>query len=58
MNRRHFTRWASALTLAATTALSTLGNVAHAEASTVRLSHGYGILYLPLMVMRDQHLVE
>lgn len=31
---------------------------ARAEASTVRISHGYGILYLPLMVMRDQHLIE
>lgn len=61
MNRRHFTRWASTLALAVTTAAATLaplGNVARAEASTVRLSHGYGILYLPLMVMRDQHLIE
>ncbi|WP_345796804.1 ABC transporter substrate-binding protein [Castellaniella sp. MT123] len=31
---------------------------ARAEASAVRISHGYGILYLPLMVMRDQHLIE
>lgn len=31
---------------------------AQAEASTVRISHGYGILYLPLMVMRDQQLIE
>lgn len=31
---------------------------ARAEASTVRISHGYGILYLPLMVMRDQQLIE
>lgn len=43
---------------AATLALSTLACNAHAEASTVRLSHGYGILYLPLMVMRDQQLIE
>ncbi|WP_414640226.1 ABC transporter substrate-binding protein [Bordetella sp.] len=31
---------------------------AFAEASTVRVSHGYGILYLPLMVMQDQKLFE
>lgn len=31
---------------------------AFAEASKVRLSHGYGILYLPLIVMRDQKLLE
>lgn len=29
-----------------------------AEATAVRLSHGYGILYLPLMVMRDRKLLE
>ena len=33
-------------------ALSAFIPNAHAEASSVRLSHGYGILYLPLMVMR------
>lgn len=38
--------------------LASLPNLAHAEASTIRISHGYGILYLPLMVMRDQHLIE
>ncbi|GAB3629197.1 nitrate/sulfonate/bicarbonate ABC transporter periplasmic protein [Pandoraea terrae] len=58
MNRRHFSRWLSTLALACATAVSTVGNLAHAEAGTVRLSHGYGILYLPLMVMRDQHLIE
>ena len=31
---------------------------ARAEAPQVRLSHGYGILYLPLMVMRDRKLLE
>jgi NitT/TauT family transport system substrate-binding protein len=31
---------------------------ARGEASRVRLSHGYGILYLPLIVMRDQRLLE
>jgi len=29
-----------------------------AETAAIRLSHGYGILYLPLMVMRDQKLLE
>lgn len=29
-----------------------------ADAARVRISHGHGLLYLPLMVMRDQGLVE
>ena len=29
-----------------------------AEASAIRLSHGYGILYLPLIVMRHRRLLE
>ncbi|HEX7647468.1 MAG TPA: ABC transporter substrate-binding protein [Noviherbaspirillum sp.] len=52
MKRRTFT----SLILAA--ALAVPGLSAHAEASKVRISHGYGILYLPLMVMRDQQLLE
>ena len=39
-------------------ALSTFASNVHAEAPAIRISHGYGILYLPLMVMRDQHLIE
>ena len=31
---------------------------AFAEAKEIRISHGYGLLYLPLMVMRDQRLIE
>ena len=31
---------------------------AAAEASVVRISYGYGILYLPLIVMEDQKLLE
>jgi len=31
---------------------------ARAEAGQLRLSHGYGILYLPLMVVRDRKLLE
>ncbi len=31
---------------------------ARAEASTVRLSHGYGIHYLPLMLIQDRQLLE
>jgi len=42
---------------AASAALSTVGPAA-AESGQVRLSHGYGILYLPLMVMRDRTLLE
>jgi NitT/TauT family transport system substrate-binding protein len=44
--------------LAAAIVLATFGGNAMAEANTIRLSHGYGILYLPLMVMRDQQLIE
>jgi NitT/TauT family transport system substrate-binding protein len=41
-------------------ALGLLGTptLAAAEASTVRISYGYGILYLPLMVMDREHLLE
>ncbi|MDQ1081824.1 ABC transporter substrate-binding protein [Pseudoroseomonas cervicalis] len=49
----------AAAALPATLALpALLARPAHAEASRVRLSHGYGILYLPLIVMRDQKLLE
>ena len=46
----------TALSLAAAAALPL--RPARAEAAQVRLSHGYGILYLPLMVMRDRKLLE
>jgi len=46
----------SALTIASTLGLAT--GTARAETNQVRLSHGYGILYLPLMVMRDRKLLE
>ena len=49
------------LTMAATLATSLFGgaiNAAHAEANEVRISHGYGILYLPIMVMSSEHLLE
>lgn len=54
MTRRTFIAAVTATTLA----LGTFLPAAHAETSSVRLSHGYGILYLPLMVMRDQQLLE
>lgn len=50
MNRRSL--------LAATAALTTRRAWAANETSAIRLSHGYGILYLPLMVMRDRKLLE
>lgn len=46
---------------AALGAAGTLGfNIrpAHAEVNRLRVSHGYGILYLPLIVMRDQKMME
>lgn len=54
MKRRVFTTTIAAAALA----LSTFAGSAHAEASSIRISHGYGILYLPIMVMRDQQLIE
>ncbi|WP_050465536.1 ABC transporter substrate-binding protein [Herbaspirillum autotrophicum] len=54
MQRRHF----SYLLMVAALGLTTLAGAVRAEAPVVRISHGYGILYLPLMVMRDQQLVE
>ena len=32
--------------------------VARAEVSEVRISHGFGVLYLPLMVMASEKLLE
>jgi NitT/TauT family transport system substrate-binding protein len=54
MKRRTF----SSAMIAATLVLSTVAGSARAEAQVVRISHGYGLLYLPLMVIRDQGLVE
>ena len=34
------------------------GYSAHAETDRVRLSHGYSSSYLPLMIVRDRHLLE
>jgi sulfonate transport system substrate-binding protein len=54
MRRRSF-----ACALAAGALASTLASgAARAEASTVRVSYGYGILYLPLMVMDREQLIE
>ncbi len=38
--------------------LSALACVARAEQSEVRISHGYGVLYLPIMVMQHEKLLE
>lgn len=48
----------SKLALGAALSMSLLAGNANAEAKAVRLSHGYGMLYLPLMVIRDQKLIE
>jgi NitT/TauT family transport system substrate-binding protein len=42
----------------ATIALLTFAAGARGEASEVRISHGYGVLYLPLMIMASEKLVE
>lgn len=45
--------------LTAALLLTTAGaQVARAEADQIKVSHGYGLLYLPLIVMRDQQLIE
>ncbi|MCA1325772.1 ABC transporter substrate-binding protein [Herbaspirillum sp. alder98] len=54
MKRRYF----STLLIASAMSLFGASGAARAEASVVRISHGYGLLYLPLMVIRDQGLVE
>ena len=54
MNRLNLSK----LALGAALSMSLLAGNAHAEAKAVRLSHGYGMLYLPLMVIRDQKLIE
>ncbi len=47
-----------AVLVAATSLMVRPATAEPAETRTVRLSHGYGILYLPLMVMRDRKLLE
>ncbi|HLW11294.1 MAG TPA: ABC transporter substrate-binding protein [Casimicrobiaceae bacterium] len=42
----------------AATALLVAPTLARAEASVVRISYGFGVLYLPLMVMDREHLLE
>ncbi len=42
----------------ATVVLLTLVAGARAEVSEVRISHGYGVLYLPLMIMASEKLLE
>jgi len=49
-------RCAAAFSLALLLALD--GTSARAEVSEVRISHGYGVLYLPLMIMASEKLVE
>jgi NitT/TauT family transport system substrate-binding protein len=44
-------------TIAATTAVF-VSHTARAETAELRVSHGYSIGYLPLMVMRSQNLIE
>ena len=42
----------------ATILFASLAGTARAEVSEVRISHGYGVLYLPLMIMASEKLVE
>lgn len=45
-------------TAVVTAAVLAMGGSASAEVSQVRISKGFGILYLPLIVMQDQKLLE
>ena len=49
---------ARALAAVVAIALPAVPLAARAEASVVRISYGYGLLYLPLMVMDREHLLE
>ncbi|ONG47655.1 nitrate ABC transporter substrate-binding protein [Pseudoroseomonas deserti] len=56
MNRRHLLGATAGLGAAASLGFNI--RPAYAETSRLRISHGYGILYLPLIVMRDQKMIE
>ena len=59
MKRRRFLVQASTtIGLATAATVGLIARPARAEASQVRLSHGYGLLYLPLMILRDRKLLE
>src|SRR6266567_9521911 len=51
--RHRFARWVAMVALGAFSAVN-----AHAEVSEVRISRGFGVLYLPLMVMESEKLFE
>src|SRR6266446_4929417 len=51
--RRRFARWVAIVALGAFSAVN-----AHAEVSEIRISRGFGVLYLPLMVMESEKLFE
>src|ERR1051326_1582122 len=44
--------------VAACLIMATLGPAARAETATVAVAYQYGLAYLPLMVMREQQLLE
>ena len=53
------TRWLGRLGVAGAAALAlAMSHAASGEVAEVRISHGYGVLYLPLMVMASEKLVE
>ena len=55
---KHWIRQAVALAVCATLVCLSVMDQARAEAKDVRISKGYGILYLPLIVMEQQKLLE
>ncbi|MDR6874938.1 NitT/TauT family transport system substrate-binding protein [Bosea sp. BE125] len=58
ITRRTITRRLAALLTGAALTLAISAPGAMAEVKEVRISKGYGILYLPLIVMQDQKLLE
>ncbi|HET9763155.1 MAG TPA: ABC transporter substrate-binding protein, partial [Casimicrobiaceae bacterium] len=57
-NARARLRVRRAVVAAIALSLGLAGVPARAEVSQVRISHGYGVLYLPLMVMESEKLLE
>jgi len=53
-----FKRKIMGMAVAAAMGIANFASIAHAEVSEVKISRGFGILYLPLIVMEDQKLLQ
>ncbi|KJF72572.1 ABC transporter substrate-binding protein [Agrobacterium arsenijevicii] len=54
----NFWKYTKALAFTAALGVAVAATTAHAEVKEVRISKGFGILYLPLIVMADQKMLE